>query len=59
MLGEAIQALKLDRRLASRRGWVEESELARALSDLPDVKSKAAEPAPPPAEPDKDAGQGS
>ena len=59
MLGEAIQALKLDRRLVNRRGWVEESELARALSQLPDVKEKAAEPAPPLAEPGASSGQGS
>jgi len=43
--------LKLDRRLATRRGWIEASELTRALAELPDVKDKAAEPAPPPASP--------
>lgn len=47
MLRDAIQGLKLDRRLASRRGWIEEDELARALAELPDVAAKAAEVAPP------------
>jgi hypothetical protein len=41
--------MKLDRRLASRRGWIEEAELGRALAELPDVAAKAAEPAPLPA----------
>jgi hypothetical protein len=49
MLGDAIRTLKLDRRLASRRGWIEEQELQRSLAELPDVKEKAAEPPPPPA----------
>jgi hypothetical protein len=48
MLGDAIRTMKLDRRLASRRGWIGEADLARALNELPDVKEKAAEPAPPP-----------
>jgi hypothetical protein len=48
MLQDAIRSLKLDRRLRNRRGWVSEEELARSLADLPDVKDKAAEPAPPP-----------
>jgi hypothetical protein len=47
LLRDAIHALKLDRRLATRRGWVEATELTRALAELPDVKGKAAEPAPP------------
>jgi hypothetical protein len=50
MLQDAIRSLKLDRRLRNRRGWVSEDELTRSLADLPDVKDKAAEPAPPPAE---------
>jgi hypothetical protein len=49
MLKDAIQSLKLDRRLRHRRGWVADEELSRALDELPDVKEKAAEPAPPPA----------
>ncbi len=58
MLGDAIRALKLDRRLASRRGWISEADLARSLLDLPDVKGKAAEP-PPPAPPPAEAPSGS
>jgi hypothetical protein len=49
LLKDAIRTLKLDRRLVNRRGWIEEGELTRALAELPDVKGKAAEPAPPPA----------
>jgi hypothetical protein len=48
MLQDSIRSLKLDRRLRNRRGWVSEEELGRALEQLPDVKEKAAEPAPPP-----------
>jgi hypothetical protein len=51
LLRDAIHTLKLDRRLATRRGWIEQTELTRALAELPDVKDKAAEPAPPPAPP--------
>jgi hypothetical protein len=51
MLGDAIRALKLDRRLASRRGWIAEAELVRRLLELPDVKEKAAEPPPAPEPP--------
>lgn len=46
MLKDAIRSLKLDRRLATRRGWIQEQELTHALGQLPDVKDKAAEPAP-------------
>ena len=46
MLKDAIRSLKLDRRLATRRGWIQDQELAHALGQLPDVKDKAAEPAP-------------
>jgi hypothetical protein len=49
MLQDSIRSLKLDRRLRHRRGWVGEGELADALAELPDVKGKAAESAPPPA----------
>jgi hypothetical protein len=48
MLQDSIRSLKLDRRLRNRRGWVSDQELSRALEQLPDVKEKAAEPAPPP-----------
>lgn len=41
MLGDAISKLKLDRRLARRRGWVEADELDRAIDDLPDLSEKA------------------
>jgi hypothetical protein len=51
MLGDAIRTMKLDRRLASRRGWISEADLARALNELPDVKGKAAEPPPAPEPP--------
>jgi hypothetical protein len=46
VLKDAIHALKLDRRLATRRGWIQDQELTQALGKLPDVKDKAAEPAP-------------
>ena len=53
MLGDAIRNLKLDRRLASRRGWIEEKELGEALEALADTTDKIApeEPAEPPASP--------
>jgi hypothetical protein len=51
MLGNAIRALKLDRRLVTRRRWIDPAELDRALAELPDVAEKAAEPVPPPAPP--------
>jgi hypothetical protein len=46
VLKDAIRSLKLDRRLATRRGWIQDQELSTALGQLPDVKDKAAEPAP-------------
>ena len=46
MLGDALRDLKLDRRLASRRGWVTPEELAAGLAALPDVSHKKAEPPP-------------
>jgi hypothetical protein len=51
MLGDAIRNLKLDRRLAHRRGWIEESELQTALGELADAADKLApeEAEPPPA----------
>lgn len=49
MLGDALRNLKLDRRLASRRGWVAPEELAAALAALPDVTDKKADPPPVPA----------
>jgi len=37
---DAIKQLRSDRRLAGRRGWIEPSELARQLEQLPDVAAK-------------------
>lgn len=34
------QILRLDRRMAGRRGWIGEDELARELERLPDVAAK-------------------
>jgi hypothetical protein len=47
MLQDAIRSLRLDRRLRHRRGWIADAELDRSLAELPDVKGKAADPAPP------------
>jgi hypothetical protein len=47
MLSDALRDLKLDRRLASRRGWVSPEELAKGLAALPDVADKKAETPPP------------
>lgn len=47
MLGDALRNLKLDRRLAHRRGWVAPEELAAGLAALPDVTDKKADPPPP------------
>jgi hypothetical protein len=50
MVHEHLAHLKLDRRLARRRGWVAPEDLAQELSKLPDVADKVqppeAEPAP-------------
>ena len=40
MHDDATKQLRLDRRLAGRRGWIGEAELARALDALPDVSAK-------------------
>lgn len=37
-------ALRLDRRLASRRGWIQDGELDAEFSKLPDVSDKIAPP---------------
>jgi hypothetical protein len=47
MLSDALRDLKLDRRLATRRGWVSPEELAKGLAALPDVADKKAETPPP------------
>ena len=39
---DAIQQLRLDRRLIRRRSWISRSELERELEDLPDVSHKVA-----------------
>jgi hypothetical protein len=38
---DATQQLRLDRRLAGRRGWIGGDELTRELQRLPDVAEKA------------------
>ena len=41
MTHDTIRKLKFDRRLLRRRGWVDPTELAKELADLPDVSHKA------------------
>jgi hypothetical protein len=43
MDNEATARLKFDRRLASRRGWVEPEELEQELASLPDASDKIQE----------------
>ena len=38
---DALQKLRLDRRLLERRGWMSEAELERELASLPDVGAKS------------------
>jgi hypothetical protein len=38
---DALQKLRLDRRLLERRGWMSDAELARELDALPDVAAKS------------------
>lgn len=38
---DALQKLRLDRRLLERRGWMGEAELERELAALPDIAAKA------------------
>ena len=42
MLGDAIRNLRLDRRLAKRRGWIEQKDLDDALEALPDTSANIA-----------------
>ncbi len=54
---DSMKALRLDRRLLRRRGWITEEELEKQLSALPDVADKgqvgdAASEAPAPDAPD-------
>jgi hypothetical protein len=44
---ETISKLRLDRRLALRRGWISPDDLEAELAELPDVSDKIA-PAEPP-----------
>jgi len=37
---ETISKLRLDKRLASRRGWISPDDLDRELEALPDTSSK-------------------
>ena len=41
MNDDATKPTRLDRRLAGRRGWIDEAEFARELAQLPDVAEKA------------------
>lgn len=42
MIEPALRKLRLDRRLLDRRGWIDQTELARELAALPDVAAKIA-----------------
>ena len=53
---EALQQLRLDRRLIKRRGWISGAELEKAIEALPDVADKVA---PPDEEAPADAAEGS
>lgn len=39
---DTLSKLRLDRRLALRRGWIDSEDLARELDSLPDVSDKIA-----------------
>jgi hypothetical protein len=39
---DTLDKLRLDRRLALRRGWISQEDLDRALEALPDVADKIA-----------------
>jgi hypothetical protein len=41
---DALERLRLDRRLIKRRGWISGSDLEQALAELPDVSDKVAPP---------------
>lgn len=41
MLRDGKAKFRLDRRLATRRGWISEEDLAKELDALPDVAEKA------------------
>ena len=41
---DALQQLRLDRRLIKRRGWISREELEKAVEALPDVSHKVSPP---------------
>lgn len=41
MQDSAKKLLRLDRRLAGRRGWISQDEIERDVAALPDVAAKA------------------
>ena len=41
---KSTKNLRLDRRLAGRKGWISPADLEKELSALPDVSDKIAEP---------------
>ena len=43
-MSDSARNLRLDRRLARRRGWINPQELERELSELPDVSDKIQPP---------------
>ena len=43
-MSDSARNLRLDRRLARRRGWIAPEELERELSELPDVAGKIRPP---------------
>lgn len=42
MIEPALRKLRLDSRLAGRRGWIDEKERQQELAALPDVSAKIA-----------------
>ena len=42
MIEPALRKLRLDSRLAGRRGWIDEKERQQELAALPDVSTKIA-----------------
>jgi hypothetical protein len=39
----SLEKLRVDRRLAGRKGWISRTDLARETEDLPDASGKIAE----------------
>ncbi len=42
MKKQSLEKLRLDRRLAGRRGWISKADLAREAEGLPDASDKIA-----------------